>query len=434
MFESAQMVASDARRVRKIYLRNAGHPDSRLAAHSWSSAAHASTIIRSRTLRIVFVVTRSDAVGGAQVHVRDLAAALKHAGHEPVVLCGGNGPWLEQLRTRHIPVIKLRHMARSISPLRDLRALFELRSRLRKLAPDLVSTHTAKAGWLGRLAAYSLGLPVMFTAHGWTFTDGVAENASRVWRVLERMAGRWADKIVTVSEFDRELAVAARIASADRIVTIHNGMPDVSSDLMANAGREPPHLVMVARFEEQKDHRTLLLALSSLQHLPWRISFIGGGPLEASMQALCAQHHLSDRVTFLGARSDVANILADAQIFVLCTHWEGLPRSIIEAMRAGLPVVATRVAGVPELVEHEVTGLLCDARDQKAVAANLEKLLVSPSLRDAMGVKGRQRYLAAFRFEHMLAKTLEIYADVIAHGSRPRARIAAAVNAAGVVK
>lgn len=385
-------------------------------------------------MRIVFVVTRSDAVGGAQVHIRDLASALQTAGHFAMVLCGGNGPWLEQLRSRGIPVIKLRHMERSISPLRDVRALFELRSRLRRLGPDLVSTHTAKAGWLGRMAAWSLGLPVMFTAHGWTFTEGVSSNASRLWRILERMAGRWADKIVTVSEFDRELAINARIAPTSRIVTIHNGMPDVPAELMADPGREPPHMVMVARFEEQKDHRSLILALSSLQHLPWRLSFVGGGPLEPAMQGLCEQLLLTDRIAFLGARSDVAQILARAQIFVLCTHWEGLPRSIIEAMRAGLPVVATRVAGVPELVEHEVTGLMSGPRHTDAVAVNLQRLLLSAPLRRDMGMRARQRYLESFRFELMLEKTLETYAEVITARGGWRRREVAAVNAAGAIE
>lgn len=374
-------------------------------------------------MRIVFVVTRSDAIGGAQIHVRDLATALRDTGHEPVVLCGGNGPWVEQLRARHLQVIRLRHLQRRVSPLADLRALFELRARLHDLAPDLVSTHTAKAGWLGRIAASSLGLPVIFTAHGWTFTEGISGIASRAWRILERMAGRWADRIVTVSEFDRELALSARIAEPGRIVTIHNGMPDISPDLLADVEGEPPHLVMVARFETQKDHATLLRALSLLKHLPWQASFVGGGPREAPMRSLCAQLGLSERVRFLGARSDVAQILATAQIFVLCTHWEGLPRSIIEAMRAGLPVVATRVAGIPELVEQGVTGWLCDARDDAGVAANLGKLLVSARSRRTMGIAARRRYQAGFRFESMLQRTLALYAEVISGTVTPARRI-----------
>lgn len=385
-------------------------------------------------MRIVFVVTRSDAVGGAQVHIRDMSTALRDAGHHPIILCGGTGPWLALLREREIPVIRLRHMKRSISPFRDVRALFELRSQLRKLAPDIVSTHTAKAGWLGRLAAYTLGLPVIFTAHGWTFTDGVAHNASRVWRMLERIAGPWADSIVTVSEFDRRLAVNAKVAHAARITAIHNGMPDIATELMAAPGGEPPHIVMVARFEAQKDHGTLLRALSSLKRVPWRLSLVGDGPLRSAMKILCEQLGLGERVRFLGARSDVARILSNAQLFVLCTHWEGLPRSIIEAMRAGLPAIATRVAGVPELIEHGVSGWLCDAADHEDVSRKLESMLASPARRIEMGGAARRRYVDLFRFEHMYDKTVGAYADVIARRERAAVRVPSATKTAGLTE
>lgn len=370
-------------------------------------------------MKIAFVVTRSDAVGGAQVHVRDLAAALRSAGHEPVVLAGGDGPWFDQLRERGIALIPLRHMARSISPLTDLRALFELRSRLREIKPDLVSTHTAKAGVLGRIAAASLRLPVMFTAHGWTFTDGVARLPARVWRLAEQLVGRLAGRIVTVSEFDRRLALEAGIAAPERILTIHNGMPDIDAGLLADAGADAPHLVMVARFEAQKDHRTLLTALAGLKDQPWSLSLVGGGPLEAEMKVLCADLGLNGRVNFLGARTDVAQILATAQVFVLCTFWEGLPRSIIEAMRAGLPVMASAVAGIPELIEDGVSGLLCEPADVDDAANKLGQLIGSSALRAEMGRRARRRYLDGFQFERMLASTLHTYDALI---QRPAAQ------------
>lgn len=366
-----------------------------------------------RTLKIAFVVTRSDAVGGAQVHVRDMATALKLAGHDPVVLAGGDGPWFNQLRERGIPLIALRHLQRSISPLKELRAFLELRRALRGLAPDLVSTHTAKAGVLGRIAAASLRLPVMFTAHGWTFTDGISRAQAFVWKLAERLVGGLAQRIVTVSEFDRGLALAARIGAPERVVTIHNGVPDIASERVADAGMGPPHLVMVARFEAQKDHRTLLLALSRLSHKPWRLSLVGGGPLEDEAKRLAAELGLSDRISFLGARRDVDVILSDAQIFVLCTLWEGLPRSIIEAMRAGLPVIATAVAGVPELVEHGSTGLLCAPRDVADAATQLQILLDSPERRAEMGRRARQRYFDRFRFERMYSRTLQVYTELL---------------------
>ncbi len=364
-------------------------------------------------MKIAFVITRSDAVGGAQIHVRDISTALRKAGHEAVVLAGGSGPWLEQLQERNIPVITLRHMQRSISPINEIRALFELRRQLRALAPDLVSTHTAKAGVLGRIAAASLRLPVMFTAHGWTFTDGISRLKATVWRTIEQMVGRLAGRIVTVSEFDRRLALQARIAAPDRIIAIHNGMPDVGPELIADAGSEAPKLVMVARFEEQKDHRTLLLALATLKAKPWSLSLVGGGPLEAPMKALCAELDLQDRVEFLGPRSDVAQLLANAQVFVLCTLWEGLPRSIIEAMRAGLPVMATDVAGIPELVEVGATGLLCRSQNVEDAANKLSLLIESSQLRAEMGQRARQRYVEGFQFEQMLARTLQVYEQLI---------------------
>lgn len=369
-------------------------------------------------MKIAFVVTRSDAVGGAQVHIRDLGSALLLAGHEPVVFAGGEGPWFDQLRQRGIPLVPLRHMARRISPISDLRALFELRRRLKELQPDVVSTHTAKGGVLGRLAAASLRLPVMFTAHGWTFTDGVSRFKAGVWRLAEQLVGRLAGRIVTVSEFDRRLAMKARIAAPDRILTIHNGMPDIAPEFTADAGADAPHLVMVARFEEQKDHRTLLLALSRLKELPWSLSLVGGGPLESSMWTLCVELGLVDRVNFLGARSDVARILSTAQIFVLCTFWEGLPRSIIEAMRAGLPVMASAVAGIPELIDDEVSGLLCAPGDVQDATRQLKRPIESSNLRTQMGVCARQRYLDGFGFERMFTRTLHTY-EVLIRSARP---------------
>lgn len=386
---------------------------------------------RYSLVKIAFVVTRSDTVGGAQVHIRDLGTSLREAGHEPIVLAGGDGPWFDQLRERHIPIIPLRHMGRSISPVADVRALFELRRRLKQLQPDVVSTHTAKGGVLGRIAAASLRIPVLFTAHGWTFTDGISRLQARVWRFAERLVGRLAGRIVTVSEFDRRLALSARITSPDRVLTIHNGMPDTPEILRAHPGIEPPQLVMVARFEAQKDHRTLLLALAALRDKPWSLSLIGNGPLESSMKALCRDLDLQDRVTFLGARSDVAEILARSQIFILCTHWEGLPRSIIEAMRAGLPVLATAVAGIPELIDDGVSGLMCRPQDVEDATNQLRILLDSPSRRIEMGRQARQRYLDHFQFERMLARTLQTYDAVVAsQGSRAR-RGSGSVSIAG---
>jgi len=364
-------------------------------------------------VNIVYVITRSDSIGGAHIHVRDLALNLLRAGHTVTVLVGGEGPFAAELAARGIPYRSLRYLVRPIRPGTDLRGLWELRAALAELKLDLVSAHSSKAGWLGRLAARSLGFPVVFTAHGWAFTEGVPEHKRKIYALAERLAAPFADRIITVSEYDRALALRYRIAPAHKLVTVHNGMPDVDPTLRACPEAEPVRIVMVARFEPQKDHTTLLCALVGLKDLAWELELIGDGPLLERVRAETGRLGLLERVCFLGARKDVAERLAKAQIFVLSSNWEGFPRSILEAMRAGLPVVASDVGGVREAVMEGETGFLVPRGDVGALRARLRQLIMNASLRVKMGQAGRKRFEEQFTFEHMFKKTLEVYEDVL---------------------
>lgn len=367
-------------------------------------------------MKIVFVITRSDAIGGAHVHVRDLASRLLADGHEAVVLAGGQGPFTRQLVERGIPVRSLQSLTREIEITKDVKAFLELRRELAALKPDLVSTHSSKAGWLGRVAARSLGLRVIFTAHGWAFTDGVPEKRRRLYVLAEKLAARFADRIITVSNYDRDLAIEHGVAPAAKLISVHNGMPDVASVYFAQPDKEPPRLIMVARFEEQKDHKTLLEALSELKDLPWQLELVGDGPLRSEMDRLGEKFGIKHRIDFVGAVDDVVQRLAKAQIFVLTSRWEGFPRSILEAMRAGLPVVASDVGGVAEAVDDGVSGFVVPRGDVEALKQRLQRLLLDPELRKSMGTNGRQRFEREFTFERMFEKTVAVYREVCADG------------------
>jgi glycosyltransferase involved in cell wall biosynthesis len=364
-------------------------------------------------LRIAFVVTRANPIGGAQIHIQDLAVTLQARGHAPTVILGGGGPLVDVLRGAGVPVLVLPHLVVPIHPFSDFRALGEIRSALARVNPDIVTVHSSKAGVLGRIAARRLGLPAIFTAHGWSFTPGISSLPAAAYRQIERLAGPLASRIITVSEFDRKLAIEAKVADASRIVTVYNGIPDISPSLRADAGATPPGLVMVARFGPQKDHRTLLDALSGLQDLPWTIDLVGEGPLASEMQALSAAHGLGDRVRFLGQRLDVPDILARAQISVLATNWEGFPLTILEAMRACLPVVATSVAGVPESVTDGVTGYLVPRGDAATLRDRLRQLLLDPELRRRQGKAGRLEYERRFTLETFVDRTVAVYEDAL---------------------
>ncbi|MBO2521424.1 MAG: hypothetical protein CW345_06435 [Firmicutes bacterium] len=163
-------------------------------------------------------------------------------------------------------------MVRPIRPRDDFRAALHIRRELRKLRPDLVSTHSSKAGLLGRIAARSLGLPAIFTAHGWAFTEGVPDRQRRLYVHVERIAARLCDRIITVSNYDKKLALQHRIAPVSKVVCIHNGMPDIPSQGMARPEIDPPRIVMVAIHSVRRRHlptsaKRLLFCVSSISQL-----------------------------------------------------------------------------------------------------------------------------------------------------------------------
>jgi glycosyltransferase involved in cell wall biosynthesis len=197
------------------------------------------------------------------------------------------------------------------------------------------------------------------------------------------------------------------------MTTVWNGVPDVIERALPAQG-EPLRVVMVARFADQKDQALLLRAAAMLDTVPFEIVFVGTGIRMEAARSLARALNLHSRVVFLGDRDDVASILAASHIFVLSTKWEGLPLSVIEAMRAGLPVVASNVGGMSELVKDGVTGIMVEPGDAESLAAALERLVLDPELRRRMGSQGRLRYETCFSYEGMLERTRHIYSEVLA--------------------
>ncbi len=367
-------------------------------------------------MRIAYLITRMDSIGGAQIHVRDLCIWLQSQGHTPVVICGEPGKTSDLLTSLGIEVRIIDDLVRPIRPAQDFKALLAIKAALQDIKPDILSCHSSKTGILGRIAAKMLGIPAVFTAHGWAFTAGVPKTQAQIYRVIEKLCGPLSKRIVTVSDYDRDLALSARIAPSDKIVTIHNGMPWRDSN-MARPDNRKPQLVMVARFGPQKDHKTLLLALAELKDLPWDLHLIGGGD-NTDIVAMADELALRERIVFHGERTDLPEFLEQMDIFLLISHWEGFPRSILEAMRARLPVIATKVAGVPESVRDQVTGRLVAENDVPGLRDAIKSLLSDKERRKRFGEAGRESYEDSFTFLHMAQPTLALYQEIVAgkHG------------------
>ncbi|TOG57356.1 glycosyltransferase family 1 protein [Vibrio parahaemolyticus] len=362
-------------------------------------------------MRICYIITRADEIGGAQVHVRDLCIALKKRGHDITVITGEGGLLVEQLNNNDIPVIISHNIKREIKFKYDLRAFFSLRKILKELSPDLLALHSSKAGILGRLVAKSLGIPTVFTVHGWSFAEGVKSNKRSLYMRIERLFCRYfSDQLITVSEQDRELALKNNIAEERIMTTVHNGIcPPKYPSCYRDFSKETFKLVMVARFSEQKDHFTLLQALSKLSSSNWEIDLVGKGKLVGFYKSLAIDLGISEKVNFLGQRDDVEELLSKSDIFLLISNWEGYPISILEAMSYGLPVVASDVGGVRESVTHGYNGCLIPRGDVEYLKNTIDDLLHDKETLKAMSSNNLNDYLEKHTINAMTEKTLKVY-------------------------
>jgi glycosyltransferase involved in cell wall biosynthesis len=357
---------------------------------------------------ICYLITRAE-MGGSQTHVRDLLVGFRER-FRLTLATGEEGYLTEEARRIGIQVRVLPSLVQPLRPAQDAEALAQVIGMLRDIKPDLIHCHTSKAGVLGRLAARITGVPAVFTAHTWSF----AEGASKLWKIVgtpsERLAASWTSKIITVSESNRSLALAKGIGDAKKIVTIYNGIAD--TPLRAQPDRlSTPRIVMVARFASQKNQAQLLEAVSSLE-TPFQLTFVGDGPTRPEVEAMARRLKARGNVEFLGVRKDTDRILADSSIFVLATNWEGFPITILEAMRTGLPVVATDVDGVREAVVDGETGFLVPKANTAALRERLQSLLGDAHARVRMGSNGRRRYEAEYTVFTMLQRTESVYAAV----------------------
>lgn len=369
--------------------------------------------------KVTYLITRADTIGGAQVHVLQLSQALKDAGGRPHILIGAGNTLLPRLQEAQVPFTSIPVLQQQISPLNEGRALLAIRRALAADPPDLLSCHSSKTGILGRLAGRSLRIPTLFTAHGWSFAEGVPARSRIAYREIERLLSPLAARIITVSEADRQLAIRTKVASARRVLTVHNGAPDVDENLRANPAGSDCNILCVARLEQQKRVNVLLRALAEINDDTWRLTIVGDGPLRTSLSQLAQELHISERVEFAGFRNDIPELMSRHQMLVLPSDWEGFPRIILEAMRSGLPVIASDVGGVREAVHDGETGLVVPHNTVGRWLHATQQLVGDPPLRAQMGKAARMRYEDQFTLARMVEQTFGVYASLATDDQTP---------------
>lgn len=380
-------------------------------------------------IRVARVIARLN-IGGPAQHVIHLTARLPRDRFESVLLAGreaaSEGSMHDLAARSGVRPIAVPGLGRRLSPVDDLRSLIFLVRFFRRFRPHIVHTHTAKAGAIGRLAARLTRVPlVVHTYHGHVFHGYFSRPMTAGFLAIERTLARSTSRLLTVSDSVKRELERYRIGAPGQVAVLPLGL-DLGRflDAESHAGalrRElgvddrRPLIGIVARLVPIKRHEDFIAAAARVAaRIPEALCLVvGDGERRAELEALVRRHGLEERVRFLGWRRDLDRLYADLDVVVLTSANEGSPVSLIEAMAAGRAVVATAVGGVPDLVEHGVSGLLGPPGDPASTAEAIVTLLGDPERRRAMGEAGRKRVRDAYGVDRLLSDMERLYAELL---------------------
>jgi len=372
-----------------------------------------------RRLRVLHVITRLEP-GGAQRNTLHTVAHLDRDRFEAGLAWGPGDPLdAEAERLDGVDLLPVPDLVRPVHPAADAAAVVALRRAVRAFGPDVVHTHSSKAGILGRLAARLEGVrAVVHSVHGFGFTPLQAPWSRAAFFAVERLAARWTDHAVFVSRRQLELAAELGLVPAGGGSVIRSGVDlgRAASGDGAAARRalgippDAPLAVQIGNFKPQKGPLDLVrVAAGVVRRVPAAVLVaIGDGPLRSAAASLAADLGLAGRLLMPGWTDDVPGLLAAAQVSVLMSRHEGLPRAAVESLAAGVPVVATAVDGTPEVVRDGDNGFLVPPGDVASAADRVSRLLEDAELRARLAA-GTGRGLEEFDIARMVRAQEELY-------------------------
>jgi glycosyltransferase involved in cell wall biosynthesis len=378
-------------------------------------------------MRIVHVITRL-IIGGAQENTLLSCEGQHDAGHEVTLITGpGLGPegsLLERARSYGYRVEVIDQMRRAILPTKDFFTYRFLVKRLREIQPNVVHTHSSKAGILGRWSAAKARVPVVVhTIHGLAFTASTSPIVNSVYKALERQAAPLTDRIVCVADAMREQSLAAHIGTAEQYVTVYSGMetgpfihpPVARGEIRRQLGLGDDHVVVgtIARLFELKGHEDLLdLAPVMCGQFPnLRFLWVGDGLLRGEFERRMEQMKLRDRfiITGMVPPGRVPELTAAMDILVHPSRREGLARALPQGSLAAKPVVTYDIDGNREAVVDGSTGFVLPAFARRQLAERIQLLVNDAALRERMGQAGRAFALSRFDGKVMLEALEGVY-------------------------
>jgi glycosyltransferase involved in cell wall biosynthesis len=371
-------------------------------------------------MHLVHVVTRLLQAGSEE---NTIATCLWQArvGHRVTLIhgCDFDPVWMHT-PLPGVTLVCAPDLVHRISPIQDVRAIFKLRQLYLELQPDVIHTHQSKAGILGRIAAQSV--PNARVVHGIHIVPfhGASWLKRNIFIVAERIAARYTDLFIAVSKTAAQQYVAAGICDARLAHCVYSGMalgafqnPSLPEDWRELLGQEnrPPTVLMMAAFEQRKQHIAFLKAFHIvLQQSPQaKLLLAGAGPLENTVRSAVAELGLSQSVIFCGHRHDPHALFALADVSVLTSLREGLPRVVVQSVAANCPVVISALPGIEEIVKHDVNGLITPASDVVAAAEAVSQILTNGKLRQRLQKGTRATDVSRWDLDRLGERTTALY-------------------------
>lgn len=369
--------------------------------------------------KVLIGITKSN-FGGAQRYVLDLATMLPKGAFEVAVICGGEGPLVTMLHDAGIRVIALPALQRDVRVWGDIRVFFSLIALLRRERPDILHLNSSKMGGIGALAGKIMRIRrVVFTAHGWEFNAPRPRWQKRLIRIFSTYIVALADQTIAISSaIKKDIGVLQ-----NKITVIHHGIEevafldrDIARHAIADRIQKPIDtnglwFGTIAELHKVKGLDCAIRAFAEVAHTVPHSQYIliGEGREHADLAALIDQRGLRERVHLVGFIPDAARLLKACDVFVLPSRSEGLGYVVLEAGLASLPVIASKVGGISEIITSEVNGLLVTPEDVSGLSNAMTTLARDEGLREKLGRALHQRVRDQFSFSHMITNTIAVY-------------------------
>ena len=380
-------------------------------------------------VKVLRIIARLN-IGGPAIHTILLTEKLNRNLFDSVLVAGSEdeqeGNMLDLMGERKISSLILPELGREISFWHDLLTFFKVYRIIRKFKPQIVHSHTAKAGTIGRLAAKLAGVPIVIhTFHGHVFHSYFSRLKTNFFLLIERFCGRFTDRVITISQRQFDDIRGFKVIREDRIVVVSLGLDLEGFVKFSHRNGEVRRELgvsdncklvgIVGRLVPIKNHNLFFDAARRITEKLTDVRFVvvGDGELRDELRGFIQKLGIEDKVSFLGWRNDLAKIYSDLDVLVLTSLNEGTPVAVIEAMASEVPVVATRVGGVPDLVDDGVTGYLVESGDKVGLVEAITKVLNNPEEAHMMGEAGRRKVYPDYDISNLVQHLEGLYKELL---------------------